>query len=62
LQVKPGIKLGQVDTYSFGATLPVRKRFELEGYYERENTTGSAPPHVNGIGTTLSIYFHPQKV
>jgi hypothetical protein len=45
------------NTYSFGATFPIRKRFELEGYYERENTTGGSPPHVNGIGTTLSIYF-----
>jgi len=45
------------NTYSFGATFPVRKRFELEGYYERENTTGGAPPHVNGIGMTLSIFF-----
>jgi hypothetical protein len=44
-------------TYSFGAVIPIRKRFELEGYYERENTTGGSPPHVNGIGTTLSIYF-----
>jgi hypothetical protein len=41
------------NTYSFGATFPVRKRFELEGYYERENTTGGVPPHVNGIGMTL---------
>ena len=45
------------NTYSFGATFPIRKRFELECYYERENTTGGSPPHVNGIGTTLSIYF-----
>jgi hypothetical protein len=45
------------NTYSLGATFPIRKRFELEGYYERENTTGGIPPHVNGIGTTLSIYL-----
>jgi hypothetical protein len=45
------------NTYSFGATLPIRKRLELEGYYERENTTGGDPPHVNGIGITMSIYF-----
>ena len=45
------------NTYSFGATFPIGKRFDLEGYYERENTTGGSPPHVNGIGTTLSIYL-----
>jgi hypothetical protein len=45
------------NTYSFGATFPIRKRLDLEGYYERENTTGGDPPHVNGIGMTLSIYF-----
>jgi hypothetical protein len=45
------------NTYSFGATFPIRKRLELEGYYERINTTGGVPAHVNGIGTTLSIYF-----
>jgi hypothetical protein len=46
-----------MNTYSFGATFPIRKRFELEGYYERENTTNGSPPHVNGIGGTLSMYF-----
>jgi uncharacterized protein DUF2490 len=45
------------NTYSFGETFPIRKRFELEGYYERENTTGGSSPHVNGIGTTFSMYF-----
>jgi len=45
------------NTYSFGATFPIRKRLELESYYERENTTRGDPPHVNGFGTTLSIYF-----
>jgi hypothetical protein len=45
------------NTYSFGAAFPIRKRLELEVYYERENTTGGSPPHVNGIGTTLSVHF-----
>jgi hypothetical protein len=45
------------NTYSFGATIPIRKRFQLEGYYERENTTGGSPPHVNGIGATVSMFF-----
>lgn len=45
------------NTYSFGAYFPIRKRFDLEGYYERENTTGGSPPHLNGIGATLSVYF-----
>ena len=40
------------NTHSFGATFPIRKRLELEGYYERENTAGGDPPHVNGIGMT----------
>jgi hypothetical protein len=45
------------NTYSFGAVLPIRKRLDLEGYYERDNTTGGSPPHENVIGTTLSIYL-----
>jgi hypothetical protein len=45
------------NTYSFGAAFPIRKRLELEVYYERENTTGGSPPNVNGIGTTLSVHF-----
>lgn len=45
------------NTYSFGSIFPVRKRFELEGFYERENTTGGSPPHVNAIGATLYMYF-----
>jgi Protein of unknown function (DUF2490) len=44
-------------TYSVGSTFPIHKRFELEGYYERQNTTGGSPPHVNEIGTTLYMYF-----
>jgi hypothetical protein len=46
------------NTYSFGAVFPIRKRLDLEGYYERDNTTGGSPPHENVIGTTLSIYLH----
>lgn len=49
------------NTYSFGAYFPIRKRIELEGYYERENTTGGSPPHVNGIGATLSVYFRRKE-
>ena len=49
------------NTYSFGAYFPIRKRFELEGYFERENTTGGSPPHVNGIGTTLFVYFRRNR-
>lgn len=49
------------NTYSFGATFPIRKRIEIEGYYERENTTGGDPPHLNGIGMTLHIYFHRNR-
>jgi hypothetical protein len=45
------------NTYSFGAVFPIRKRLDLEAYYERDNTTGGSPPHENVIGTTLSIYF-----
>ena len=45
------------NTYSFGSIFPVRRRFELEGYYERENTTGGSPPHLNGIGGTLYVYL-----
>jgi Protein of unknown function (DUF2490) len=45
------------NTYSFGAVFPIRKRLDLEGYYERDNTTGGSPPHENVIGTTLSIYL-----
>jgi hypothetical protein len=45
------------NTYSFGVTIPIRKRFQLEGYYERRNITAGSPPHVNGIGVTLSIFF-----
>ena len=45
------------NTYSFGVVLPIRKRLDLEGYYERDSTTGASPPHENVIGTTLSIYL-----
>jgi hypothetical protein len=45
------------NTYAFGAVFPIRKRLELEGYYERDNTTGGSPPRENVIGTTLSIYL-----
>lgn len=47
---------------TIGATFPLRKRLELEPYYEHQNETGSAPNRqVNAIGFVLNMYFklHP---
>jgi Protein of unknown function (DUF2490) len=44
-------------TYSFGGFIPIRKRVEVEPYYERQELYGSKPSHVNAVGITLAFYF-----
>jgi hypothetical protein len=41
-----------------GCLFPIRKRFELDTYYEHQNNTGkSHNSQLNGIGVTLNMYF-----
>ena len=41
-----------------GATFPVRRRLELEGYFSYQNDTGGDPNRqVYAIGTVLNVYF-----
>jgi hypothetical protein len=44
-------------TYSFGATVPVHRRFDIRLYYQRVNTRRSFPSSVNALGLTVSLYF-----
>lgn len=44
-------------TYSFGADIPIKKRFQLEPYFERDIDVGSTPDRVNAVGLILYIYF-----
>jgi hypothetical protein len=44
-------------TYSFGGFIPIRKRVEIEPYYEGQDFYGSTPSHVNAVGITLAFYF-----
>jgi hypothetical protein len=46
-----------MNTYSFGAAFPIWKRFEFEGYYEHEITTGGSPPHVTASGQLFPCIF-----
>jgi hypothetical protein len=45
------------NSYAFGVIFPVRKRAELEPYYERSNDSRSSIRHVNAIGLTANLYF-----
>jgi uncharacterized protein DUF2490 len=45
------------NSYEFGVAFPVRRRFELAPYYNRENQSRSSTPHANIIGVTVSLYF-----
>jgi hypothetical protein len=41
-----------------GCLFPIRKRFELDGYYEHQNETGKSPNRqLHGVGLTLNIYL-----
>jgi hypothetical protein len=41
-----------------GATFPVRRHFELEGYFNYQNDTGGDPNRqVYAIGSVLNVYF-----
>jgi hypothetical protein len=44
-------------TYSFGGFIPIRKRIEIEPYYEGQELYGSNPSHVNAVGITVALYF-----
>jgi hypothetical protein len=45
------------NSYELGVAFPVRRRFELTPYYNRENQSRSSTPHANIIGVTVSLYF-----
>lgn len=41
-----------------GCLFPIRKRFELDPYYEHQNNTGKSPnSQLHGIGLILNIYL-----
>jgi hypothetical protein len=41
-----------------GCLFPIRKRFELDAYYEHQNNTGKTPNRqLYGVGLTLNIYL-----
>ncbi len=45
----------------FGVVFPIRRRFEIEPYYEHMNHTGKSPNRqTDAVGLTLSVYFRPQ--
>ena len=49
-------------TEDVGATFPVRRRIEIEPYYEHQNDTSKAPNRqVNAFGLTLSLYLGPRS-
>jgi hypothetical protein len=42
----------------FGCLFPIRKRFEIDSYYEHQNNTGKSPNRqLHGIGLKLNMYF-----
>jgi hypothetical protein len=44
-----------------GCLFPIRRRFELDTYYEHQNNTGKKPnSQLHGIGLTLNIYLSPR--
>jgi hypothetical protein len=41
-----------------GSLFPIKKRFELDAYYEHQNNTGESPnSQLHGIGLTLNIFL-----
>jgi Protein of unknown function (DUF2490) len=43
--------------YRAGAQIPAGDHVVLETYYLRQHDTRSSPPHTNGIGFTLNLYY-----
>jgi hypothetical protein len=43
--------------FTGGAVFPIKKRAEIEPYYEHQNDTGKSPNRqVNAAGLSLSLY------
>ena len=50
-------KWSSTDVYA-GCKFPIRKRFQIDPYYEHENNTGKKPnQQVNALGLILNVYF-----
>jgi len=49
------------NSYSVGASFPVRQRLDLAPFYEHRNTSRSSPAHVNALGLTVSLYFRGER-
>lgn len=49
------------NSYSMGASFPVRHRLDLAPFYEHRNTSRSSPEHVNALGLTVSLYFRGER-
>jgi hypothetical protein len=50
-------KWSSTDVYA-GCRFPIRKRFQIDPYYEHENNTGKKPnQQVNALGLILNVYF-----
>lgn len=44
-----------------GIVFPVRKRLEIEPYFERDSDSRSSPAHINAAGITVSVYFDRRR-
>src|SRR5580698_10260570 len=50
-------KWSSTDVYA-GCKFPIRKRFQIDPYYEHENNTGKKPnQQINAIGLIFNVYF-----
>jgi hypothetical protein len=45
------------NSYSLGVEIPLRRRMQVESYFEHDNQSRTSPQHVNGVGLKFSLYF-----
>ena len=49
------------NSYSFGTTIPIRHRLDLEPFYEHRNNSQSSPQHIDALGFTISLYLRSNR-
>jgi hypothetical protein len=46
------------NTYAFGAIVPYKRLFSVDGYFLRQNCTTCKEEHVNAVGVTLNVFLN----
>lgn len=45
------------NSYSLGLEIPLRRRMQVESYFEHDNQSRTSPQHVNAVGLKFQLFF-----